>query len=173
MAAMEQITANDYSEREQILRELAQDVARDVDTIQDILKRAGLTHEEYLQLAETRAFKQMLQTASAEWTDASNTPERIKLKAARAVEAAIPAVFGSIHDAKEPLSGRVEAFKTLAKIGGLGAAPLPEAAKNGQVFRLQINFPDPSKNIVIEHSTMALPTEVSAEDSFDVNDELL
>ena len=177
MVLAKQMSPKEYSEKEQVLRDLAQDIARDIDDVPDILKRFGLTHEEYQRIAETRHFKTMLQTASSEWGGASNTPERIKLKAALAVEQSIPTVFASISDTKESLSGRVEALKTLAKIGGLGNAPPPNAAGSGQVFRLQINFPDPTKNIVIEHTAHVLPTEVSPDpdafEPFDVNDELM
>lgn len=174
MNGLAEIAPADIANREQILRDLAQDIAKNIEDIPDILKRFGLTYEEYQQVANTTPFKAMLQTAVTEWGGADNTPERIKLKAALAVEQAIPAMFGAINDTKETLSGRVEAMKTLAKIGGLGNPPPPNQGPTGQTFKLEIKFPDPAKNITIEHALPELPAKVTDEDDFlDVNDELL
>ena len=140
------------SQTERRLRDLAQEIVRDIYEVPDILKRFGIDYEEYHALAETHGFRQMLAQAASEWDAASNTPERIKLKSALMVENVLPDMLTALADTKQPLTGRVELLKTMAKIGGLGNAPLPNAS-TGQTFRLEINLGDPAKNVVIEHQS--------------------
>lgn len=159
----------DYK-RERILRSLAIDIVRNMREVPEVLSTAGISPEEYSKLAETSFFKEMLQQAAIEWEGAENTPDRIKLKSAVLVEQALPELFGTLTDKSEALSGRVELFKTMAKLGGLGNAPVTQASE-GQVFRLEINFSDKKQNIIIENQPIEIPSKVTDEQFGDVTTE--
>lgn len=141
------------AEKEAILRKLAQDIAKNIEDIPDILKKHGLSDDDYGTLEQSSVFKKMLLSAIQEWESATNTTERIKLKSALLVERALPDMFPVLTDAGETLSGRVELLKTLAKLGGLGNAPLPQQG-DGSVFRLEINLGAAEKSIVLEHQPL-------------------
>ncbi len=161
------------SEREQILRDLAQDIVKNIEEVPDILNKFGISHDEYLRLAETTPFRNMLREAATEWNSAAKTQDRIKLKSALLVEQALPEMYGALLNKNEPLNGRVELLKTLGKFGELGIAPVDGGAK-GNTFRLEINFNgSPERNIVVEHA--ALTSEVIPPNSefADANDELM
>jgi hypothetical protein len=148
-------------EYEQKLRDLAQDIVKNIYEIPDILQRAGITQNEYAALAETTPFKQMLQVAANEWDGAHNTSLRVKLKSALLLEQALPSMFGALIDKEEPLAARTQLFVAMGKVGELGhAPPITQGANAGSTFRLEINFPSqPAKSIVIQHDE--LPSEVS------------
>ena len=59
---------------EQRLRELASGVAKDIEDVNELLKRMGFSRDEYEELCETRVFKVMLEEAYSEWSGANNTP---------------------------------------------------------------------------------------------------
>jgi hypothetical protein len=147
---------------EQRLRELASGVAKDIEDVNELLKRMGFSRDEYEELCETRVFKVMLEEAYSEWSGANNTPKRVKLKAAINIELSLPSFYKAMTDMKEPLSSRVKAFEIMARIGGLGN-PEPVLAGGGNSFNLTIQLDGsgskPPREIVINGSAIpALPS---------------
>jgi hypothetical protein len=129
------LTADD----EQRLRALAAGLAKDMEDTDKLLERLGFTREDYNELAETRAFKTVLNQALSEWEGASNTHKRIRLKAATNIEQALPHFFHAMTDDKEPLSSRVKAFEVVARVGNLGNPDVIPPG-GGQFFKLEINL---------------------------------
>lgn len=121
------------------LRDLAHGIVRGIEEPATILNRLGFTSDDYMELSETRMFRQMLSQAQAEWEGASNTHKRIKLKAAVNIEEALPHFFTAMTDAKEPLSSKVKAFEVVSRVAGLGN-PEPAGMGAGQFFKLEINL---------------------------------
>ena len=123
------------------LRYLVNEIAKDIIPIDDILSYLGMSKIEYLELSQTRRFRDALSSANVEWQGATNTAKRVKLKAAAIVEEMLLAVFMSTKG--ETLAGQVKALEAVAKIGGLGALE-PAVNANGGVmgntFNLQINW---------------------------------
>lgn len=140
---------------EQTLRELAAGVAKDIEDLEDLLKRLGLAREDYDILAGTRTFKSMLDQAVAEWQGASNTLKRTRLKAAVSIEHGMPAMHAAMVNEKEPLASRVKVFETMARIAGLGT-PEQQAQGPGQAFRLEINL-GANKQIIVSNGAGAIP----------------
>jgi hypothetical protein len=124
---------------EQRLRELAHAVTRGIEDAPTILLRLDFTMDDYMELAETRMFRQMLREAQSEWEGAGNTHKRIKQKAAMNIEQALPHFFQAMISDKEPLSSKVKAFEVVSRVAGLGA-PEPLGAGAGQFFKLEINL---------------------------------
>lgn len=124
---------------EKRLRDLAHGIVRGIEDAAIVLERLGFTSDDYMELSETRAFRQMLREAQAEWEGAGNTHKRIKLKAAVNIEEALPHFYTAMTSDKEPLSSKVKAFEVVARVAGLGN-PEPVAAGNGQFFKLEINL---------------------------------
>jgi hypothetical protein len=127
------------SKEEQRLRELANGIVRGIQTPEEVLEHLGFTTSEYVELSETRSFRQMLRQAQDEWDGASNTHKRIKLKAAVNIEQALPHFYMAMTDAKEPLSSKVKAFEVVSRVAGLGN-PEPVNTGAGQFFKLEINL---------------------------------
>jgi hypothetical protein len=126
------------------IRYLINEIAKDVVEIDEVLQHINVTRDEYLRLSGTRAFKEALAVAQTEWQGATNTPKRVKLKAAAIVEELIMKIFFVARDDKEePLSSKVKALETIAKIGGLGALEPAVGTLGGALgntFNLQINY---------------------------------
>jgi hypothetical protein len=124
---------------EKRLRDLAVGIVRGIEDASAVIERLGFTSADYMELGETRFFRQMLNQAQAEWEGASNTHKRIKLKAAVNIEEALPHFYKAMTDPKEALSSKVKAFEVVSKVAGLGN-PEPAGAGAGQFFKLEINL---------------------------------
>lgn len=133
------------------LRQLAVELARDIHEPNAILKHLGLSEDDYNVIKDTRAFKNMYNLALGEWNAASNTPKRVKLKAAAMTEEVLPLFYADIAERKESLTARVSLLQTLSKIGGLGnPEPLPPGGGNHQFFKLEIHLQGRKDPIVID-----------------------
>jgi hypothetical protein len=133
------------------LRQLAVELARDIHEPNAILKHLGLSEDDYNVIKDTRAFKNMYNLALGEWNAASNTPKRVKLKAAAMTEEVLPMFYADIAERKESLTARVSLLQTLSKIGGLGnPEPLPPGGGNHQFFKLEIHLQGRKDPIVID-----------------------
>jgi hypothetical protein len=153
------------------LRELANELAKDVEEGPEILKRLGFSTAEYEELCGTNMFRAMLDQAFMEWGGVVNTPKRVKLKAAVNIENGLPDMFQAMVNANEPLASRVKVFEVMARIGGLGN-PEPMHMDNGQSFNLTIHL-DPRasagappiviESVVARHSQSDLLASVPLE----------
>ncbi|WP_374308125.1 hypothetical protein [Methylocella sp.] len=120
--------------------ELANALAADLLTLDEVLKQFDMTRRELEQLLSTGNFRRLLSNARAEWRSAQNSGERARIKSAMAFETSIPELVRCIHrGSQEPLSGRVEAAKLLARAGGVGEkSQVPVAA--GEKFSVVVNI---------------------------------
>lgn len=131
------------------LRQLANEMAKDIVDPIDILKQLNITSEQYEEIRDTRAYKIMYAEACAEWQGANNTQKRVKLKAAATVEVVMHEFYRDLRNTTETLSARTELLKTLARIGGLGN-PEPIQQKNmGQFFKLEIHIDGKQSPIIV------------------------
>jgi hypothetical protein len=109
-------------ESEKLLLAVAREIAMDLYPVETILKTYQIepkTFENYLKLPR---FQTMLEESRIAWNAATNVAERIKLKQLAVVEEAIPEMWKVLHDHGQPLSARVELYKTLMKGAGVGVA---------------------------------------------------
>jgi hypothetical protein len=154
------LTAKD----EQRLRELANGIVRGIQTPEEVLARLDFTHDDYTELSDTRAFRQMLREAQDEWEGARNTHKRIKLKAAVNIEEALPHFYTAMTSDKEPLSSKVKAFEVVARVAGLGN-PEPVGAGAGQFFKLEINLGGGVAPMVLESGVQDVTIDHDSEEA--------
>lgn len=118
---------------------LARAIAMDLQELEDILKAHGVTHDEWDGIRDQARFQAFLKSAIDDWNKPMNTPERIRLKALAMVELGLETMWAAMHDTKEPLTARVELFKTVAKMGSVDVEKR-EAIESGEKFSVVINL---------------------------------
>lgn len=143
-------------EQARLMHTLAQEIARGYLEHEQILKNLGLSDDDYDAIERTGIFKRLLAQATAEWNSATNTAKRIKLKSQWAIEETIPTMVAFMTDPKEPLSARVETFKTIARIGQLGNPEPPAAGEGGSGFHIEINIGQGVAPITIDSAPLAV-----------------
>lgn len=102
------------------LLKLAREVAMDIKPISDVLQMHELTPEDWDFVSEMPRFQSLLRMCVQEWSTATNTKERVTLKALAMVEEGLPEFYARMHDPKEALAAKVEVLKTVAKFAGVG-----------------------------------------------------
>jgi hypothetical protein len=127
------------------IRQLVNEIAKDILELDEILIHVGITRAEYDKLLESKAFVEVLNQAQLEWKGADNTFKRVRATAGIITEELMQHVFFTARDGNDPLLQKVRALEAIAKIGGYGS-PEPAAGSlmHGQlsnVFNLQINYP--------------------------------
>jgi hypothetical protein len=102
-----------------VLLKLAREIAMDIREIADILATYELDDAMWQEIQGNWTFKQYLRGAIEEWNSATNTQERVKMKALSMVEEALPEFYTRMHDKGESLQHKTEVFKTITKLAGL------------------------------------------------------
>ncbi len=120
---------------------IARELAIDVLPLDQILEIHHVSVEQWEGLRENSRFQDILQEEIAAYKSATNTGERVKLKAAGAIEQWLPELYARIHDRSETLSSKVEAGKLLARLSGIGERAGAEAG-GGERFQVTINLGD-------------------------------
>ena len=123
---------------EALILRLAREIARGLNPIETILHSLQITPSQYQTIRSNGHFQKILTQELADWHAASNTSERVKLKSAAMVEEALPEMWAILHNRTETLTGRVELFKMIAKLGGQGVSGAEVVGGPG--FRLTINI---------------------------------
>lgn len=131
-----------FSESDKRLREFATQLAMNVEKYDTVIKAFGLTPEEAKEIQEHPAFKAYHESALTEWTNANNSSGRAEVKAARAAEEAIPAIFRHIHDPDASDTSKIEAFKALGKMGRVGERAGAGVGGGGEMVKINITIGD-------------------------------
>jgi len=98
---------------------LAREIAQDIFTVDQIVSLHRLSDEEWTAIQKHPRFLAMLKDMQRDWNSASNTKERVKIKAATGLETTLETFIAEINNPAVPLSQRVEAGKFLARLGEL------------------------------------------------------
>lgn len=117
---------------------IARELGSNMRELDDVLQTHEVSHAQFAELQKNVRFQKLLRGFVEEWNKVSNTSERVKLKALSFVEEALPEYYARAHDAKEPLSAKVELLKTIAKLGGVGGEV--NAALAGEKMTITINL---------------------------------
>jgi hypothetical protein len=117
---------------------LAREIAMDIFPVGQVLEIHKLTDAEWIKIQETPKFIQMLAQMEREWQSASNTLERVKIKAATGLESQLEIYIRDIADPDIPLAQRVEAGKFLARLGELDGAR--QGIAGGPGFNITLNI---------------------------------
>ena len=116
----------------------ALELAARLEPTQDLIARYGMTWEEYRALLARPEFRDAVKEASQAFAASSNTPERVKLKAALLVEMGLEEMWHIMADSGHSAAARVAAFSAVTKLTGLEK---PEAAVPVAKFELLIQLP--------------------------------
>jgi len=119
------------------LAKLARELASDIFEPKDIAKAHGLSSDQLEAIIVLPEFQKMLAGMMQDWNSAGNTQERVKVKAASAVEAALQVFYTDMTDRSIPLVQRVDALKAMMKLGELGEK---DALGNGVLGGVTINI---------------------------------
>jgi hypothetical protein len=96
---------------------LAREIAQDIFTVEQIVSLHQLQDHEWTAIQGHPKFISMLAEMQREWNAASNTRERVRIKAATGLESTLEVFIAEINNANTPLAQRVEAGKFLARLG--------------------------------------------------------
>lgn len=117
--------------------QLAREIAMDIFELPQILELHRMSDEEWTKISQHPKFISMVADISREWNSATNTAERVKIKAATGLEAMLETYVRDLNDLTIPLVQRVEAGKFLAKLGELGERAM---GASGGAFHITLNI---------------------------------
>ena len=118
---------------------LARDLAIGMYDEPVILKKAGLTPEQYQTLKQNPWFQKLVEQMALEWNSPKNVNQRLAIQTAVGLETVLPDVIARAKVKNEPLQGVAQLVKVLADIAGAGGAnKQPEPAT--EKFKITINL---------------------------------
>lgn len=135
---------------------LAREIACDIFPLEDILALHKLTDEQWLKIQANPSFASMLVDMVREWQSATNTRDRMKMKAQTGLESTLEIYVRDIADTSIPLAQRVEAGKFLARLGELDGQLVGAGSGGNQVV---INIMTGSKPALTLTATPVLDLE--------------
>jgi hypothetical protein len=119
---------------------LARAIAQDILELEKILENNQVDHEVWEVIEKHPRFQKYLQEAILEWNAAENAPERVKIKAAAAVEEWLPEAFAQMHNQEAPLLHRNDLAKLMTKLGGMDRSGVGVEGAAGERFHVTINL---------------------------------
>jgi hypothetical protein len=118
---------------------LAREIAMEIHPLDKILDTHGVTSAEWNRIKTNEHFRRVLANEITLWNSAGTTHERVKIKAAAAVELWLPELFERIHSHNENLTAKIEGGKLLARLADLGIANA-NINGGGEKFSVTINL---------------------------------
>jgi hypothetical protein len=115
---------------------LAREIAMDIFPVEQVVALHQLEDDEWRRIQQHPRFISMLSSMQAEWSSASNTRERVRIKAQTGLESMLEIYIRDINDPNIPLAQRVEAGKFLARLGELDQARNPGLEGGGVTINI-------------------------------------
>lgn len=115
----------DFLAQYDVQRSIAREIAMDINSLDNILKNHGLSHDDFDVLKTTPRFIQFLTEAIAVWESTANVQERIKAKSLTMIEEALPEMFAALTNPFQPLNHKVALLQQVSKLAGVGG-PIEE-----------------------------------------------
>jgi hypothetical protein len=109
------------AKREINIVKLAREIAMDLRELDQILEHHLIDRQAFEQLKRNPYFCRVLSSEVEAWQSATNTGERVKLKAAAMMEELLPTLFERIVNPKEDLMKVVKGGELVTKLAGLNA----------------------------------------------------
>lgn len=119
---------------------LVRDVAVQLEDMPVILKKHGLSRQQYDSLAGNQFFQNVLQEAVKNWHSPQSTKERVALGALLALEDALPRIAARMTAGREDLADVVETAKLFADLAGIGPKAAQQVQPTGEKFSININL---------------------------------
>jgi len=134
---------------------LAIELAANLQEPKEILARYNITKKDFKVLATTAQFKKQFADAKIAWGSASNTKERISLKAAMMSEAALLTMNQLLHDSSTPPSNRIDLHKHISTLGAVMPSRSGGEGDVGSKHSIIINLHNPkeAKEIKVVNAT--------------------
>ncbi len=127
-----------------LMRRLAREIAIDQQELDVIIDRAGIDPRKFQQISKLPTFQKYLQEELTNWHAATNTTERVKLKASAMIEEWLPEAFAQMHNDQAPLLHKTEVAKLISRLGGMDKGPVGMDSV-GERFQVTINLGSDSK----------------------------
>jgi hypothetical protein len=124
---------------------LAREIAFDLYSIEDILKRHRISAEQWQRIQQHAGFQAILASQIQAWHSALNTHERVKLKTAIIVEEWLEEANRRIHDQAENLTAKTEVVKVLGRFAEMGLTNAKVEGGGGDKVSITINLDADSK----------------------------
>lgn len=122
------------------LAALAREIAQDIQPLNNLLSKHGLSQTQYDFLSENNEFfKRTLASEVADWQSIGSTEKRVRLQALAALEDKMPSIASRMGAAAEKLGDVVEAAKFFAKVAGVDAGT-GGAGAGGSGFTISIDL---------------------------------
>lgn len=134
---MSDIVSVGQKDEEVTALKLAREIAMSFNEIEDILKNHDISADRYAELQKNPYFQALVRSEVEAWTAATNTSERVKLKAAAMLEQWLPEAYARAHDRTEGLSAKVELMKLIKSLTGFGVSA---AEGGGERLSVTINL---------------------------------
>ena len=131
---------------------LAAELAVGILPLPDILKRFDMTSAELKVLMKDANFKQMVSQFKREWNEASNSKERVRIKAVIMVEENLLELHSIFNDIELNPSARLDAFKQMVSLADV--APKTNAPDSGPKFNLTLNLGSSREPVTIDATTV-------------------
>jgi hypothetical protein len=122
-----------------MLRLLARHIASEIESVDAVLNRLGLTQAHYEKIINNPYYKRCLLEETREWHSPQNIEQRSRLAASFLHEQLMPNYAARLSDRNEPLPAVNEGMKNLAKWAGIGETK--NAGGTGEKFTISINIP--------------------------------
>lgn len=122
---------------------LAREIATDMRELPEVLADFKLSEEQYRKLLENPFFNNTLEACILEWKSAHSVEQRIRYKAAAALEDGLPNLAARMGQQSEPLTAAVETGKLLAKLAQLTEDQ--RGSNPGEKFTITINLGEDHK----------------------------
>jgi hypothetical protein len=158
------------------LVKLARGIAMGIKELPDILFDNSLTLREFDEIRQNSHFNQILAAEVKAWEGASNTSERVRVKAGSLIEEYLPELYARLNDRNEPFMAKMKAFEQLTKLAGWNERDLPAMGSPGDKVSVIINLGNDDKRVyqkelppkVIDHAPAVMPGP-SFEESLDAS----
>lgn len=133
-----------------LMLKVARAIATDLYPIPDILKAHGIDQRTLETWNRHPRFQAYLTSEAEAWMSATNTAERVKLKAGMVMEEFILKAHAELHDARQGLNHRVELAKLVAKLAGVDGTRQALPGEGGGGFKLVINLGEGRRSTQVE-----------------------
>ena len=130
--ASSSLTSDDIEAR------VALELAIGIQPVADIIKQFSLTKAQMQQLLQEQGFRNMVKQFKSEWLAASNSKERIRLKAAVMAEHNLLVLHDIVNDMDLNPNARLEAYKQITALADV--QPKKDAVESGPKFNLTLNL---------------------------------
>lgn len=119
---------------------LAWELVANISPLGDIMRRHGLSFDDYDEKKRDPIFKAAVQELTRHWNSDLSVTQRIQLKAALLTEDSLLDIYAMVKDKEVGVGNRLEAFGALAKAGEVGTTK-KDVGAGAPTVKVVINVP--------------------------------